>query len=1163
MNYFKTVNINKKKYVVNNTEFESDLINHFENLKILKDVDICERLSFILCKLESILENKKISFIHCNKGGFIPIQCSPVYEKISCILLKDSHKANIEKNIASHKIKNIEINSETLDASCFFWDSCNLINSLHYSSINKEHIFVANIENNEDFTIINKYYKKSIQISETPFFIFLTDKYVDLFKELFKYELKRNDEDNEVLIIDNLINLCIMVKNGGSQFEEMLLHNIDSVDTWTILDTGSTDETIEIINRVLVGKKRGNLFQEPFINFSESRNRLFELAGKEYKFNLMLDDTYYLQGNIRSFLKRVRGDQYSDSFSIYLNSEDVEYGSNRVTKSLSNLKYIYKIHEVVQDYNNINVIIPKENCTILDKNFDYMLDRTMKRKELDFKLLYEELEENPMDSRTYYYLAQTYNLIENYEKAYEFFLKRKSFKNSGFIQERVDAIFEAARLANFKLNKPWEECLQLYEECYQLEPSRPEALYFIGIHYYFIGDMDNAYFYFKKAYDIGYPIHCQYSLKPTLSFLYLPKMLASVCYRLKNYILGEEVSEFYLLNNTNKSEYYEEMVSWYGIFKKLNIYGVTPYTPTLRGNLEKKSTIKINERPIFCFLADGGFHEWSGEDILKNGVGGSETFIIEMARYVKKIDIFDVYVFCNTPNKQEYIFEGVVYRPIEQYYEFIYTNYIHTCIVSRYSEYLPVTYNSFVENIYFILHDLTPSGNILIKHSKLKNIFCLTEWHVEYFSRLFESFRDITVPLNYGIDSTFKNINTEKIPYKFIYSSFPNRGLLELLQMWRKIHEFQPKATLYIYADVNHKWSNQVEPDKMNKIKILLNQLLGENVGIHYFGWVKKSELAESWKTADIWFYPCTFEETFCLTALECASSKTLAITNHLAALQNTVGDRGVIIAGDASSESWKQNALQILFQYLRDDIQEDYLKNKQMLIHKNFQWANSLTWEGQCSYLLSSFVLTNEYEYKYMYNWTNELPTREDKQIFLNIIHYFNTHFNHSREKRILEIGSYTGMSIINIVNLIPNSTAIAVDMWKNYDENLDLNQMEELQVENSFYKNIKTANLEHRITGIKGNSKNVLLDFIKTNKTFDFIYVDGSHLLLDCYVDLILAWNILEKNGILAIDDVTFKKKEILNSPYEGVLHFLKEFKGQYIILDNIGYRYFILKV
>jgi tetratricopeptide (TPR) repeat protein len=208
-----------------------------------------------------------------------------------------------------------------------------------------------------------------------------------------------------------------MVKNGGPQFERMLINNLDIIDRWTILDTGSTDQTIEIINRVLVGKKEGNLYQEPFINFRESRNRLLDLAGTSCKYNIMLDDTYVVKGNLREFLTEIRSDQYSNSFTLYIKSDDTIYGSNRIIRSDSGLRYIHKIHEVITDKNNINVVIPEDRAFIIDERFDYMEKRTYDRKQLDLMLLYEEIEENPNDPRAYYYLAQTYNLLEDYENA--------------------------------------------------------------------------------------------------------------------------------------------------------------------------------------------------------------------------------------------------------------------------------------------------------------------------------------------------------------------------------------------------------------------------------------------------------------------------------------------------------------------------------------------------------------------------------------------------------------------------------------------------------------------------------------------------------------------------------------------------------------------------
>ena len=218
--------------------------------------------------------------------------------------------------------------------------------------------------------------------------------------------------------------------------------------------------------------------------------------------------------------------------------------------------------------------------------------------------------------------------------------------------------------------------------------------------------------------------------------------------------------------------------------------------------------------------------------------------------------------------------------------------------------------------------------------------------------------KNITTHFYYGIDfEKFKNDNlTLKEQYKFIYSSFPNRGLLQLLQMWPKIYDHQPRASLHIYCDINGAWVNQQQGNMMNQIKQLMSDYHVErhNMNIFYHGWVNKQTLAEAWTTSDIWFYPCTFMETFCLTALEAALTKTLVITNNLAALQNTVGHRGVIIKGDATETDWQEKALIKIKKYL--DPENIKLKNE--LIKNNYEWASKLSWSNQASKLLEDHIL-------------------------------------------------------------------------------------------------------------------------------------------------------------------------------------------------------------
>lgn len=773
-----------------------------------------------------------------------------------------------------------------------------------------------------DNTFIYKY-----RLSNSNKTLYVNEGIKQNFLEHFHYYIK-----DDILEYDNLINLCIMVKNGGNLFEEMLRENFSLIDRWTILDTGSTDNTIDTINKVLLGKKKGNLYQEPFINFRDSRNRCFELAGKTCKYNLMLDDTYVVRGKLREFLNTIRGDQFADSYSLLILSDDLEYYSNRITKSEYELKYIYRIHEVIQKENNVNVVIPKEHAWVDDLRADYMEERTMNRKEYDLKLLFEELEENPDDPRTYYYIAQTYNLLEKHDEAAEYFKKRAFHPVIGFEQEKVDALFEMTRIYNYKLNRPWEECEQYYNLVNQWDPERPEASYFLGIHYLLENDRKKAYEYLKKAFHIGYPIHRQYSLKPTLSYYYTPVNLAQLCYEYEDFLTGHQCTSLFLEKNKESSDpNYKLMKDWNGIFVFLN--RMVP--------IRQKPIVTI--KPLLCFVADGGFKSWSGSSILKDGVGGSETYVIELSRYLTKLTNYQVIVFCNC--EREEIFEGVEYKNISEYFNYVSNYTIEHCFINRYSEYIPVAIRGNVNNIHIVLHDLDLTGNIIPMSPKIKNIFCLSEWHTELYKQQFPQFSNIIKPFHYGID--FNNFNyddTQKIPHSFIYSSFPNRGLKVLLQMWSRIKEKYPDAVLNIFCNMNVSWCWEFHKQEMEETVKLLNELKDKGVVNH--GWVDKKTLGKFWKQSSIWFYPCKFKETFCLTALEAAISKTLVISNDLAALKDTVGDRGLIIDGyEVDSLEWQDRAFDTICFYMDNVSKEDF-------INRNYEWGLTHSWEQRAKEL-------------------------------------------------------------------------------------------------------------------------------------------------------------------------------------------------------------------
>jgi len=195
------------------------------------------------------------------------------------------------------------------------------------------------------------------------------------------------------------------------------------------------------------------------------------------------------------------------------------------------------------------------------------------------------------------------------------------------------------------------------------------------------------------------------------------------------------------------------------------------------------------------------------------------------------------------------------------------------------------------------------------------------------------------------------------------------------------------------------------------------------------------------------------------------------------------------------------------------------------------------------------------------MYNWTNDLPRGYNcKEIFLNILDIVKA----KPSPKILEVGTFAGTSITTIKNIIPHSKCYAIDNWAIEEEELDLcknsagDRVNMLEARDAFLKNTSGE-----VTLIENDSTVALADLIRSNLMFDFIYVDGSHRILNTLMDVTLSWILLNKDGILAIDDYTYIPTNNKNDrPQIAVDYFLEKFKGGYKIL-NKGYRLFLQKI
>ena len=88
--------------------------------------------------------------------------------------------------------------------------------------------------------------------------------------------------------------------------------------------------------------------------------------------------------------------------------------------------------------------------------------------------------------------------------------------------------------------------------------------------------------------------------------------------------------------------------------------------------------------------------------------------------------------------------------------------------------------------------------------------------------------------------------------------------------------------------------------------------------------------------------YPNIFLETFCTSALEAQASNCICVTRDYGSLGEVVGERGIVIDGDPTSQEFKKETIEKLLNILKD------AKQKEKLQKSAKTWALSRSWENR-----------------------------------------------------------------------------------------------------------------------------------------------------------------------------------------------------------------------
>jgi glycosyltransferase involved in cell wall biosynthesis len=308
--------------------------------------------------------------------------------------------------------------------------------------------------------------------------------------------------------------LTQIMKNEAHVAERMLNSIKSIVDGIVVIDTGSTDDSINVVRSW--GEANGietYVFERPFDNFENSRNYSFQKAreiflnkndGNIY-YNFWLDFDEQIVVDQKFNKQAIDKDLYM--FSTYIGK--MFYTRNELCRLDKPFKFWGPVHEyIICETNNITSGLMEGITVNVKMDGGSWKGNIADKYKKHAAVLEDYIDNKDRNSRWVFYTAQSYhdsasipdNKVENEERlrrALKYY-KERVMRTDGYEEERFYSQF---RLGTIKraLEFPWSETMNEFLKAYSMDPLRGEPIKAIIDYYLSVGEWNNAYLFSKAA----------------------------------------------------------------------------------------------------------------------------------------------------------------------------------------------------------------------------------------------------------------------------------------------------------------------------------------------------------------------------------------------------------------------------------------------------------------------------------------------------------------------------------------------------------------------------------------------------------------------------------------------------------------------------------------
>ncbi|MEE9584734.1 MAG: glycosyltransferase [Candidatus Brocadiales bacterium] len=720
----------------------------------------------------------------------------------------------------------------------------------------------------------------------------------------------------------------LIVYKGGKKLRRCLQSLEKHVDEIVVLDTGPKPNNQD---EKIVLSFGGKYFHDAsfrcahgydFIDdFAGARNLCMSKVVSDYMLWIDSDDLLVDGEALRPLVAEIDQDKMKGCWLEYHYAHD-EYGNcttlfdrERIIKLADGWWWQGRLHETLASKNSRSWI--RSNDVHIVHTSGYQ-----SRAERNFHLLNLMLQEEPDNCRIWVYMAHQHFAGRDWEEAAQWYAK---FYNDprGISEERWNAKIYACKALR-ELGR-YRDSIRVGFSALEHMPTLQDSYIEIGESYARLGEWDKAIFWLEQAR--GKPLPTRLVFLNPLDYTFRIPSVLNIAYAATGALdKAIETCQEALQVRPQQEEIVGNLVAYKEAMEKdakaQNFYQLTRgmdddsllhLGDRLDGirdyKLVKEITIPAQLRiaargtqPRMHIYCGQSIRPWTPQTPEAEGIGGSETACIEISSRLSN-DGWNVVVY-GTPASAEGFYNGVGYVKHERF---------------RAEEHCDILVGFRVPDLgaelckakakWLWAHDLN-YGDRLNEESAsgFGRILGVSEWHSQYLKALYPFAENVDFVHNgVDVDRFTQWGSLQKQSFKCVYASSPDRGLLGLLAIWPEIVRIEPEAELHIFYGFDNIdrlqgpdgiWGQELKAVVMERI---------DQPGVFYRGNVPQDVLAKEFCSAQVWLYPTSFLEVFCITAVEAMCAGLIPVTSQLGALPEVLGDVGWQIPGHAGSFAYRK----------------------------------------------------------------------------------------------------------------------------------------------------------------------------------------------------------------------------------------------------------------